>query len=126
MLSYGGDEFSGGQGVLFLNKTDLIALGDVRGTNEKKAVYEITPDANPNTGIIKDGGLAVKYCICSALTACAGTSQSATAKQRTMAILRTSNLTFSALTKYVFLRTSHLQALWTPSVAMLKLAARLR
>lgn len=84
VLSYGGDEYSGGQGVLFLNKTDLVALGDVRGTNEKKAVYEIIPDANPNTGIIKDGGLAVKYCICSALTACAGTSQSASAKQRTM------------------------------------------
>lgn len=84
VLAYGGDEFSGGQGVLFLNKTDLIALGDIRGTNEKKAVYEIIPDANPNTGIIKDGGMAVKYCICSALTACNGTSQSSSAKQRTM------------------------------------------
>lgn len=84
VLAYGGDEFSGGQGVLFLNKTDLIALGDIRGTNEKKAVYEIIPDANPNTGIIKDGGMAVKYCICSALTACNGTSQSQSAKQRTM------------------------------------------
>lgn len=84
VLAYGGDEFSGGQGVLFLNKTDLIALGDIRGTNEKKAVYEIIPDANPNTGIIKDGGMAVKYCICSALTACNGTAQSSSAKQRTM------------------------------------------
>ena len=65
VLAYGGDEFSGGQGVLFLNKTDLIALGDIRGTNEKKAVYEIIPDANPNTGIIKDGGMSVRYCICS-------------------------------------------------------------
>ena len=84
VLAYGGDEFSGGQGVLFLNKTDLIALGDVRGTNEKKAVYEIIPDANPNTGIIKDGGMAVRYCICSALTACSGTAQSSSAAQRTM------------------------------------------
>lgn len=84
VLAYGGDEFSGGQGVLFLNKTDLIALGDVRGTNEKKAVYEIIPDANPNTGIIKDGGMSVRYCICSALTACAGTEQSSSAAQRTM------------------------------------------
>lgn len=63
-LAYGGDETVGGSAVLMLNKTDLIALGDVRGTNEKKAVYEITPDiANPNTGIIKDGGLAVRYVI---------------------------------------------------------------
>lgn len=63
-LSYGGDENVVGGAVLFLNKKDLVAFGDVRGSNEKKAVYEITPDAsNPNTGIIKDGGLSVKYCI---------------------------------------------------------------
>ena len=32
-------------------------------------VYEITPDAsNPNTGIIKDGGLSVPYCLNSNLT----------------------------------------------------------
>lgn len=84
VLSYGGDEFSGGQGVLFLNKTDLIAFGDLRGTNEKKAVFEIIPDENPNTGIIKDGGMSVKYCICSALTACEGTLYSSSGKQRTM------------------------------------------
>ncbi len=63
-MQYGGDEDVVGEGVLFLNKKDLIALGDIRGTNEKKAVYEITPDTeNTNTGIIKDGGLAVRYCI---------------------------------------------------------------
>ena len=84
VLSYGGDEFSGGQGVLFLNKTDLIAFGDLRGTNEKKAIFEIIPDENPNTGIIKDGGMSVKYCICSALTACEGTLYSSSGKQRTM------------------------------------------
>ena len=63
-LNYGGDENVVGDAVLFLNKKDLVAFGDVRGTQEKKAVYEITPDtSNPNTGIIKDGGLAVKYCL---------------------------------------------------------------
>ena len=63
-LSLGGDEAVVGHAVLLLNKADLIAFGDVRGTNEKKAVYEITPDtANPNTGIIKDGGLSVRYVI---------------------------------------------------------------
>lgn len=68
-MSYGGDEAIPGNAVLYLNKKDLIAFGDVRGTNEKKAVYDITPDTNnPNTGIIKDGGLSVKYCIHSKLT----------------------------------------------------------
>lgn len=63
-FNYGGDENIVGNAVLFINKKDLVAFGDVRGSNEKKAVYEITPDAsNPNTGIIKDGGLSVKYCI---------------------------------------------------------------
>lgn len=69
-LSYGNDESVLGEAVLFLNKADLIAFGDARGASEKKAVYEITPDAsNPNTGIIKDGGLSVKYCLNSNLTA---------------------------------------------------------
>lgn len=71
-LNYGGDENVVGGAVLNLNKKDLIAFGDVRGTNEKKAVYEITPDENnANTGTIKDGGLSVKYCInskCAALS----------------------------------------------------------
>lgn len=76
-LALGGDEGIG-SGVLFLNKADLIAFGDVRGTNEKKEVYEITPDSsNPNTGIIRDGGLSVRYCLNSNLTACAGTAQPA-------------------------------------------------
>lgn len=72
VFAYGGDENIGSNAVLYLNKTDLIAFGDVRGTNEKKAVYEIIPSgSNPNTGIIKDGGLSVPYCInssCKALT----------------------------------------------------------
>ena len=64
VLNYGpADEVDAG-GVLFLNKIDLIAFGDVRGTNEKKAIYEIIPsESNPNIGIIKDGNLAVTYCI---------------------------------------------------------------
>ena len=79
VTTYGADEEVVGNGVLFLNKTDLIAFGDVRGTNEKKAVYEITPDAsNPNTGIIKDGGLSVKYCINPNCTALTGTTNSST------------------------------------------------
>lgn len=70
-LNYGGSEGVEGDAYLFLNKTDLITFGDVRATSgHKNAVYEIIPDAsNPNTGTIKDGGLSVKYCINSNLTA---------------------------------------------------------
>lgn len=85
VFAYGGDEGIEGEAVLFLNKTDLIAFGDVRGTNEKKAVYEIIPDgSNPNTGVIRDGGLSVRYCINSGLNACAGTAQSSSAAKKTM------------------------------------------
>lgn len=70
VLNYGGDEGVEGAAYLFLNKADLITLGKVRGTNEKKAVFEITPNEdNPNTGIIKDGGTIVKYCLNKNLTA---------------------------------------------------------
>lgn len=69
VLDYGGDEGVDGAAYLFLNKADLITLGKVRGTTEKKAVFEIIPDANPNTGTIKDGGTIVKYCINKNLTA---------------------------------------------------------
>lgn len=63
-FSYGGDESIVGAAVLQLNKADLVTLGDVRGSADLKPVYEITPDSsNPNTGIIKDGGLSVHYVI---------------------------------------------------------------
>ena len=60
-MNYGGDESIVGGAHLVLNKKDLLKFGDVRGTNEKRAVYEITPDGNGNTGTIKDGGLTVRY-----------------------------------------------------------------
>lgn len=73
VFGFGGNEGIGA-GTLVLNKKDLIAFGDVRGTNEKKAVYEITPDAaDPNRGTIRDGGLVVPYIInnnCVALSEC--------------------------------------------------------
>lgn len=78
VFAYGGDENIGAGAKLFLSKTDLIAFGDVRGTNEKKAIYEITPDgSNPNTGVIKDGGLAVPYVICSDVTALSASTKGA-------------------------------------------------
>ena len=62
MLSYGGEDEVEGNAILGLNKAMLTALGDVRGSNEKKAIYEIIPDAsNPNVGVIKEGGVSVTY-----------------------------------------------------------------
>lgn len=76
VFAYGGDENVGPNAVLYLNKKDLTAFGDVRGTNEKAAVYEITPDgSNPNKGMIRDGGLSVPYVInseCKPLATAAG------------------------------------------------------
>ena len=70
VLNYGGDEGVEGAAYLQLCKADLITLGKVRGTTEKKAVFEIIPDeANPNTGTIKDGGTIVKYVLNKNLTA---------------------------------------------------------
>ena len=69
VFSYGGNDELGGNARLFLTKEDLQKFGEVRGTNEKKALYEITPDnANPNIGTIKEGGLIVPYTINSSLT----------------------------------------------------------
>lgn len=69
VMAYGGNEQIGANARLYLHKNDLIAFGDVRGTNEKKAIYDIIPDgSNPNTGLLKDGGLSVPYTICSDVT----------------------------------------------------------
>lgn len=68
-LNYGGDESTIGGATLVLNKADLLAFGDVRGTNEKKGLYEIVPDGNGNTGTIKEGGVSVRYIINSNLPA---------------------------------------------------------
>lgn len=79
VFAYGGNENIGANAVLYLNKADLIAFGDVRGDSEKKAIYEIIPDGtNPNTGIIKEGGLAVPYCINSECTALSGATKGST------------------------------------------------
>ena len=63
VLAYGGARGVEGGATLALSKESLIAFGDVRGTQDKKPVYEITPDSDPNTGTIKDGGTVVKYCL---------------------------------------------------------------
>lgn len=69
VFQYGGNDELGPNARLFLTKEDLAAFGAVRGTNEKKAIYEITADSgNANTGTIKDGGTIVPYTIMSGLT----------------------------------------------------------
>jgi len=54
---------------LYLTQADLATLGNVRGTNEKKALYEITFADETNTnGTIKEGGMAVSFRILDGLT----------------------------------------------------------
>lgn len=82
MFAYGGDEELGGNCRLYLNKKDLLALGKLRGTNEKRRLFDIVPDAgNPNTGTIREGGTIVPYSIASNLTALSGASQGSSAIQ---------------------------------------------
>ena len=68
VLGYKPGKRFNGIATLFLTRDNLIAFGEVRGTNEKKPVYEIIPDANNAGGIIKDSGLSVRYKIVDSLT----------------------------------------------------------
>ena len=72
-FGYGGDETIGANARLYLNKKDLLALGKIRGTQDKKRVFEIRPEGNnPNRGVIVDGGTMIPYAINSFLTALDG------------------------------------------------------
>ena len=82
MFAYGGDEELGGNCRLYLNKKDLLALGKLRGTNEKRRLFDIVPDAaNPNTGTIREGGTIVPYSIASKLTALSASVKGSSAIQ---------------------------------------------
>lgn len=82
MFAYGGDEELGGNCRLYLNKKDLLALGKLRGTNEKQRLFDIVPDAaNPNTGTIREGGTIVPYSISSKLTALSASEKGSSAIQ---------------------------------------------
>jgi HK97 family phage major capsid protein len=51
-----------GEVVLYLNQTDLKALGAVRGTNEKRRLFDITFDpGTTKSGIISENGMACKF-----------------------------------------------------------------
>ena len=68
-FAYGDGASIGADARLILTKTNLKALGQIRGTNEKKRVFEITPDAGkPNTGIIRDGGMVIPYTLIADIT----------------------------------------------------------
>lgn len=82
MFAYGGDEELGGSCRLYLNKKDLLALGKLRGTNEKGRLFDIVPDAgNPNMGTIREGGSVVPYSISSKLTALSASAAGSAAIQ---------------------------------------------
>lgn len=54
---------------LYIAQEDLATLGKVRGTTDKKAVYEITFDADTTTsGTIKEGGTITRFRILDQLT----------------------------------------------------------
>ena len=65
-FAYGSDESLGGNARLLLTKTNLKAIGALRGANEKQRLFTITPDAgNANTGVISDGGVIIPYTLSS-------------------------------------------------------------
>jgi len=68
-FAYGADTELGGQAVLQLTKADLKAIGQIRGTNEKKRLFEIRPTGNGNTGVISDGGVQIPYVLVTDLAA---------------------------------------------------------
>lgn len=66
-LGFTGDDAVYGGTKLYINKADLVKLGKIRGTNEKKALYEIK-FSDLNNGTITEGGLSVPFCITSELS----------------------------------------------------------
>ena len=76
-FAYGGDETIGANARLYCNKSDLRALGKIRGTQDKKQVFAFQPDTgNPNRGMIVDGGTMIPYAVNSFLTALEGAGKS--------------------------------------------------
>lgn len=76
-FAYGADTELAGSARLFLTKADLKAIGALRGTNEKRRLFTIEPDmGNPNTGVIRDGGVVIPYTLCPDLTSLSGAAAS--------------------------------------------------
>lgn len=84
-FAYGTDDALAPNARLLLAKADLKAIGQLRGTNEKRRLFTIEPDmGNPNTGIIRDGGVVIPYTICSDLTSLSGATASSSGAIQTM------------------------------------------
>lgn len=84
-FAYGTDDALAPNARLLLTKSDLKAIGQLRGTNEKQRLFSIEPDmGNPNTGIIRDGGVVIPYTICSDLTSLDGATASTSGAIQTM------------------------------------------
>lgn len=84
-FAYGTDDALAPNARLLLTKADLKAIGQLRGTNEKRRLFTIEPDmGNPNTGIIRDGGVVIPYTICSDLTSLSGATASTSGAIQTM------------------------------------------
>lgn len=81
-FAYGADTELAGSARLFLTKADLKAIGALRGTNEKRRLFTIEPDmGNPNTGVIRDGGVVIPYTLCPDLTSLSGSTKGSSAIQ---------------------------------------------
>lgn len=84
-FAYGTDDALAPNARLLLTKSDLKVIGQLRGTNEKQRLFSIEPDmGNPNTGIIRDGGVVIPYTICSDLTSLSGATASTSGAIQTM------------------------------------------
>lgn len=84
-FAYGADTEVAGSARLLLTKEDLKAIGQLRGTNEKRRLFTIEPDmANPNVGVIRDGGVVIPYTICPDLTSLSTATASTSAAIQTM------------------------------------------
>ncbi len=84
-FAYGADTEVAGSARLLLTKADLKAIGQLRGTNEKRRLFTIEPDmANPNVGVIRDGGVVIPYTICPDLTSLSTATASTSAAIQTM------------------------------------------
>jgi HK97 family phage major capsid protein len=58
-----------GDVVLYINQHDLAILGAVRGTNEKRPLYDIQFDNGSSTsGTIQEGGISVRFRVLDQLT----------------------------------------------------------
>lgn len=75
-FQYGDDLTVGGNGMLFLNKKDLKALGMLRGTNEKGKLFSVAPmPGDACRGVLSNGGMNIPYLVNGGLTAIEGTAQ---------------------------------------------------